>query len=53
MKKWNFNWGSYSIMRVGDFSIRDVTDVRGLPHFNKVAIKYEEIEFQSGILLYP
>ena len=47
-----FNWGSYCFFGVGDFSIRDVIDVRGLHHVNKVATKYEEIEFQLGILLY-
>ena len=33
------------------FSIRDLIDVWGLPHLNKVGIKYKEIEFQMGSLL--
>ena len=28
------------------FSIRDLIDVWGLPHLNKIGIKYKEIEFQ-------
>ena len=35
------------------FSIRDLIDVWGLPHLNKVGIiiKYEEIELMSGACL--
>ena len=30
------------------FSIRDLMDVWGLPHLNKVGIKHKEIKFQMG-----
>ena len=30
------------------FSIRDLMDVWGLPHLNKVDIQYKEIEFHMG-----
>ena len=30
------------------FSIKDLNDVWGLPHLNKLGIKYKEIEFQMG-----
>ena len=30
------------------FSIGDLIDVWGLPHLNKVGIKYKEIEIQIG-----
>ena len=31
------------------FSIRDLIDVWGLPHLNKVGIKYEESNFKWGV----
>ena len=30
------------------FSIRDLIDVLGLPHLNKVGINYKENEFKNG-----
>ena len=50
MKNSNFNWGSYCILRVGDFPVRQSIDFQGLPHVNKIVVKYEELECQLGML---